>query len=144
MNFKFKIKGKVCEFKNKIKKINNQTVFAVKKKEHRMESQSGSAFSAIAEYFLNLDTVVYGIAMNNLDAVYTRITNTDELKDLKGSKYVQAIVGDIYLDVEKDLKNNKTVLFGGTPCHVDGLIHYLKYKKVESSLLFIYDFVFHR
>ncbi|OJU09405.1 MAG: hypothetical protein BGN88_09750 [Clostridiales bacterium 43-6] len=134
---------KVCEFKIDNKKTNNQTVFAVKKKEQRMESQSGGVFSAIAENFLDLGAVVYGVAMNNFDAVYTRITNTDELKNLKGSKYVQVIVGDIYLDVEKDLGKNKTVLFGGTPCHVDGLLHYLKHKEVETSLLFTYDLVCH-
>ncbi|MBO1684366.1 4Fe-4S binding protein, partial [[Clostridium] scindens] len=45
----------VCGFKEKnINVLNNQKVYAIKRKDisKRMESQSGGAFSCIAEYFL--------------------------------------------------------------------------------------------
>lgn len=138
---------KVCGFKQKnINALNEQKFYAVKRKNifKRMESQSGGAFPAVAECFLQENDVVYGVSMNeSLNAVYTRIILKDELIKLKGSKYVQATVGDVYTDVERDLKDRKTVLFGGTPCHVDGLLHYLKAKKIDTALLYTYDLVCH-
>lgn len=138
---------KVCGFKQGItNKLDNQAVYAVKRKNsfRRMESQSGGAFSAVAESFLKQNNIVYGVSMDeSLNAVYTRISSHDELKKLKGSKYVQAIVGEIYADVEKDLKEKKTALFGGTPCHVDGLLYYLKAKKIDINSLYTYDLICH-
>lgn len=137
----------VCGFKEKnINVLNNQKVYAIKRKDisKRMESQSGGAFSCIAEYFLRDNAIVYGVSMDkSLHAAYTRINSENELINLKGSKYVQAVVGNIYKDVEKDLKCRQLVLFSGTPCHVDGLLHYLKTKKVDTTFLYTCDIVCH-
>lgn len=138
---------KVCGFKQEnISKLNNQTVYAVKRKNiiMRMESQSGGAFSAVAEHFLKENNVVYGVSKDeSLNAVYTRISLKNELIKLKGSKYIQAIVGDIYINVEQDLKDSKIVLFGGTPCHVDGLLHYLRARRIDTTSLYTCDIVCH-
>lgn len=138
---------KVCGFKQgNIDVLHDQKIYAVKRKDlyKRMESQSGGAFSAVAECFLEEKAVVYGVSIDKaLHAIYTRVSLKDELINLKGSKYIQAGVGNIYTNVEQDLKDGKTVLFGGTPCHVDGLIHYLNSKKINSHLLYTYDIVCH-
>ena len=44
---------------------------------------------------------------------------------MRGSKYVQSRIGGVYAQVKADLKNNRKVLFTGTPCQVEGLRNYL-------------------
>lgn len=90
------------------------------------ESQSGGAFSAFAEVVLKSGGIVYGVALEEFIPVYKRVDNLDDLPELKGSKYVEAITGDIFLNVAKDLADGKQVLFSGTPCHVEGLNHFIK------------------
>lgn len=87
-----------------------------------MESQSGGAFCALAEYFLNRGGIVYGCGLDkDNDACYMRITSIDELYTIKGSKYVQSNLGDTFNLVKEDLSNGKLVLFSGTPCYCLGV-----------------------
>lgn len=120
-------------------------VFGVKlkNKEKIMQSQSGGAFAAIAEYFLSNGAVVYGCSLNTeLEAVYSRITSIDELDTIKGSKYVQASVGNAIKNVMNDLQSGKTVLFSGTPCYVAAIKQYASMKKYEDQL-FTVDIICH-
>ncbi len=92
----------------------------------RRESQSGGAFSVIAEYVLEQHGVVYGAALDDdLNCRYQRVDKTEELVKLKGSKYVQAEVGEVYQSIHEDLKRGNKVLFGGTACAVLGLKTFL-------------------
>lgn len=107
----------------------------------RGESQSGGAFSVIAEYILQMSGVVYGAALDDgLDCRYRRIDSAEELWRLKGSKYVQAEVGEVYQSVREDLKNKRKVLFGGTACAVLGLRQFLG---EEAKNLITCDLVCH-
>lgn len=58
-------------------------------------------------------------------AEFTRVTDTEGLMWLRGSKYLQAKVGDTYKQVKKDLMAGKLVLFSGTGCQVNGLKNFL-------------------
>lgn len=109
-----------------------------------MKSQSGGAFFCIARKFVLDGGIVYGVALNkNFKAEYRRVDNTNDLNALRGSKYVQALVGNIYLDVKNDLQEGKKVLFSGTPCCVSGLNLFLNYKKVDIKQLVTCDIVCH-
>lgn len=44
---------------------------------------------------------------------------------LRGSKYVQSYMGTVYRTVEQRLRDNRYVLFSGTPCQVAGLKAFL-------------------
>lgn len=128
-----------------IKFIRPLKIIGVKLKdnEKRMQSQSGGAFAAIAEYFLKQGAVVYGCSLNSdLNAVYSRITSVDELNTIKGSKYVQATLGDTLKNVLNDLKSDKTVLFSGTPCYVAACKLYIDSKNYGSRL-FTVDIICH-
>ena len=57
---------------------------------------------------------------------HRRVTNYEDLKLLQGSKYPQSNVGDIFVQVKKDLDEGKKVLFSGTPCQIVGLKAYLR------------------
>ena len=43
-----------------------------------------------------------------------------------GSKYVQARTSTAYRDAEVFLKQDRKVLFSGTPCQIAGLHHFLR------------------
>ena len=49
-----------------------------------------------------------------------------DIRILRGSKYLQAKVGNTYRKVKEDLQNGKKVLFSGTSCQVNGLLCYLQ------------------
>lgn len=94
--------------------------------EIRKASSSGGLFSELSIYVLNLGGIVYGAAYDdNLLVNHIRIENVQELKRLRGSKYVQSRIGNVYKDVLNDLNNRKMVLFSGTPCQINGLYRYL-------------------
>ena len=60
-----------------------------------------------------------------MKAHFIRVDETSHLDALKGSKYVQAIVDNIYNQVRTDLQEKRKVLFIGTPCQIAGLKNYL-------------------
>ncbi len=127
-------------------RLHSQVYLAVKRKDQRlrMKSQSGGVFYALAEQILHDGGVVYGVQMNNqCEAVYARIEKERRLAPLRGSKYVQARLGDTFQSVCDDLQNQKYVLFSGTPCHVKGLKLLLKEKNANMDNLYTVDLVCH-
>lgn len=90
------------------------------------ESTSGGAFTAIAESIFNRNGVVYGCAyVTPTEPYHIRVARKEDLKKLRGSKYVQSEIGNSYQQVLNDLKFRKWVLFTGTPCQVAGLKAFL-------------------
>lgn len=122
----------VCAFhkKNYEEKIPaGQKVYAQKHKdkEIRMKSSSGGAFSALSESVLNQGGVVYGAVFNDCFQVVHAKADGQETRDkMRGSKYVQSGLGDIFKEIRAELKKGTKVLFTGTPCQNGGLKSYLK------------------
>lgn len=107
----------------------------LKDTEKLMASQSGGAFTAIATAFLKCGGIVYGCGMDNLNqAVYKRINHIEKLEEIKGSKYVQAKLGNTYAGIEADLKLGRIVLFSGTPCYVMAVKQYFSRSKFYYNL----------
>ena len=110
------------------------------------QSQSGGAFSAMAEQVLNDGGLVYGAAFDDSHMVYhRRVDSLEGLAALRGSKYVQSDIrgryGEIFGQILGDLNNGFKVLFTGTPCQVAGLKSYIPENLQER--LFTLDFVCH-
>ena len=79
----------------------------------RLASSSGGIFSLLAGQVLHQNGVVYGVKMSH-DFRYAELVRIDEKKDLaklRGSKYLQARVGNTYQLVKADLESGLTVLF---------------------------------
>lgn len=141
-----KLCEKVCPQHQELEQITGQQMYACKRIDiaKRAESQSGGAFAVIAEYILKNNGVVYGVTLdNNLTVVYQRVNSLKGLKKLKGSKYVQAEIGNAYFEVKNDLKNGIKVLFSGTPCHIYGLKSFLKHNHTNMDNLLTVDIVCH-
>lgn len=112
-----------------------QQVYAAvaKDTEDYKASTSGGIATTFAKKMISDGGIVYGAtAMDDLTVQHTRASTMEELERQRGSKYVQSAVGDSYRRVKQDLENEKPVLFVGTPCQVDGLLHFLghKYEKL--------------
>lgn len=98
-----------------------------KDKDVRLSSSSGAVFSSLAEYVLNKNGIIYGVAMSEdcYSAEFIAVTDRSELIKLRGSKYLQAKVGDTFKKVKAELQAGKLVLFTGTGCQVNGLKKFL-------------------
>lgn len=97
-------------------------VFAAKSKDVKlqMDSTSGGVFTLLAEDVLSKGGVVYGAGWEtgSWRVIHKGIETTDELADLRGSKYVQSDMGNVLCEAKKALKQGRHVLFTGTPCQV--------------------------
>lgn len=113
--------------------LNTYAAYA-KDKKLRLLSSSGAIFSLLAEQILLKNGIVYGVAMSKdcRYAEFMRIDNQNDLSKLRGSKYIQAKIGNTYKQVKSDLNSGLYVLFSGTGCQINGLKLFLgeKYEKL--------------
>lgn len=121
---------KVCPQLKEIKRENERypKAYAIynKNKEELMQSSSGGVFSAIANYVLENNGVVFGATYDeNLKVKHIKVENKENLIKLKKSKYMQSEINNTYIEVEKLLKEGIYVMFSGTPCQVSGLKTFL-------------------
>ena len=134
---------KVCPILHEDKERTPSFAYAVTNNNEatRQESSSGGLFSAMAEHIIDMGGIVYGAAFDEQWRVrHIAITQKEDLRRLRGSKYVQSDIGFIYQDVRQQLRAGKKVLFTGTPCQIAGLKHYL-HKDYEN--LIAVDFACH-
>lgn len=100
--------------------------------EIRKQSSSGGVFSVIAEWILEQDGVVFGAAFDeNFEVHHISVESKEELAKLRGSKYVQSRLENVYPEVKQYLEMKRKVLFTGTACQIAGLRKYLD-KEYES------------
>lgn len=117
-----------CIHKSDINKHYIEGYAAINKNlEDRLNSSSGGVFSLLAKKIIELGGVVVGSTMTDdcKEAMHIIASSVNELNRLYGSKYLQSNINSIYSNVHEILKDNKWVLFSGTPCQIDGLLNYL-------------------
>lgn len=134
---------KVCPIINKTKVDNNPKAYACINNDEsiRLKSSSGGMFSLVAEQVLDCRGVVFGAGFNEeFKVVHSYIDNMKDIEQFRGSKYVQSNIGDTYSQVKNFLKQERNVLFTGTPCQISGLKSYLG-KSYDN--LFCIDIVCH-
>lgn len=110
--------------------------FAVKHLDKHIvdQSRSGGIFTAISDFFLKNDGVIYGCVLDeNLRAIHVRAIDENTRNRMRGSKYVQSDMRDVFPQVKLDLDSGKPVLFTGTSCQIAGLKGFLQ-KKYENLL----------
>lgn len=93
----------------------------------RLASSSGGIFTLLAERTIDKGGVVFGAAFDeNWDVKHICVDSKSELQKLRGSKYVQSIIGNCYKQAKAYLSAGKEVLFSGTPCQIAGLKRFLR------------------
>lgn len=121
---------KICPILHKKKTSEElQKSYAVYNKNEKIRklSTSGGFFTALAETIIDQGGMVYGVAFDeNFRVKHLGIGEKEKLYVLRGSKYVQSIVGDTYQEVKEQLEKDKYVLYSGTPCQIYGLKAFLQ------------------
>lgn len=103
---------------------------------------SGGVFFLLAFSVLKKGGIVYGAAFDEqLTLKHHRVDSIVNLRPLCKSKYLQSNCEGVYQQVKGDLKDDKQVLFVGTPCQCQALKNYVGEKFAENLLLV--DFVCH-
>lgn len=122
---------KVCPQINKINLLYPLKAYASwnKNKKVRIDSASGGIFTAIAEYILDLDGVVYGAAFDDkLELKHIAVYNKKDLLYLRDSKYIQSNVSVCFKEIKGYLDLGRYILFSGTACQISGLLTFLNKK----------------
>ena len=120
---------KVCPVINQSEAKEPLITYAAKNNDDkiRLRSSSGGIFSMLAEAVLNDGGVVFGVCWDkDWRLVFDYTESIDGLSRFRGSKYLQAHVGDAYIIAEQFLKSGRRVLFSGTPCQIRGLKLFLR------------------
>ncbi len=133
----------VCPMLHEYEKRASMRVIAARNKDEQiiLQSSSGGMFSVLAEYVINESGVVFGARINNdLDVVHDFAETKDGIIKFRGSKYVQSVIGDSFVNVKEFLNQKRLVMFSGTPCQVRGLRNYLN---KEYDNLILVDFICH-
>lgn len=112
-----------------------KTIAAKYKDENNLLSvASGGLATLLAQKIIKDRGTVYGCQLENVEKInHISCNNIKDLDKIKGSKYIQSDLKESYVNIRKDLINNKKVLFIGTPCQVGGLKSFLK-KDYENLL----------
>lgn len=140
---------KVCPLQNQVNihyRLSEPLVFAVKHKEKqvKMSSASGGVYTAISDYALELSNAIYGVEFDEkFNIQHNRAISAIERDKFKGSKYVQSDLKETFKQIQKDLNNDKGVLFTGTGCQVAGLRKYLNDTKINTDKLITNDIICH-
>ena len=120
---------KVCPVVNQSAERQPQAVYAAINPDSdvRQSSSSGGIFSALADAILSQGGVVFGVCWDkDWQLIFDYAETQADLSRFRGSKYLQAHVGDAYIKAEQFLKSGRQVLFTGTPCQIVALKRYLK------------------
>lgn len=109
-------------------------------------STSGGVFSSLADEIIRRGGVIYGCEALHDTVLHTR-TESD-YSGMRGSKYVQSNLAHsfgktVHDEILKDLRNERTVLFTGTPCQCASVRKYLSQMKASTENLIIVDFICH-
>lgn len=95
-------------------------------------SSSGGVFYMLAEHIISNGGVVFGAAYDSNWTVYhTYVDSLQELPKIMGSKYVQSQIGDSFIRAKDYLRENRLVLFSGTPCQISALKKFLRKQYVN-------------
>lgn len=105
-------------------------------KKARMDSASGGfVYDAFMKFVEEEGYAVGCIWDENLKACHIACSNKEEVAKTQSSKYVQSDLGHCFKEIRNKIREDKKVVFCGTPCQTAGLKQYLG--KLANSDQFI-------
>ena len=136
---------RVCAYKRDIRipiaKKEDTHIFAAKIRNRNVlaNSSSGGMFTALSDFFLEQNAMVVSCVYSyEHDAVLFRFIEDKAMRDMaRGSKYIQAEVGDTFLRIINWLEDNqnKNMFVVGTGCQIAGLDLLLKEKGLRDRVV---------
>lgn len=137
----------VCGFNNQYETQTEKHAYAAKHKDISIQrkSSSGGVAYALTKKMIDNRGVVYGVIYDSKQhVIYYRASSIDSINLFHGSKYVQAEIGETtFTKIKDDLEKNIPVLFIGTSCYVNGLLSFLRKKRVNMEKLTSCDLICH-
>ena len=126
---------KVCQSCEAIEKyMPIYTYAAVSKSQQSVYSSSGGVFYELAAFIIKSGGNVIGVGYDENWAVKQMvISDIQDIQKLQGSKYVKSNISDSYIIAYNMLKENKWVLYSGTPCQIAGLKKYLENSDLQNT-----------
>lgn len=107
-------------------------------------SSSGGLFSALSDWIIvRKKGTAWGCIYENHAAKIVCARSGEERDQMCGSKYVQSDMGTCYQQIATQLKQGLYVMFSGTPCECAAIKQYMNSCNVNSSRLYIMDFICH-
>lgn len=121
---------RICPFEHpKYDNIDTPKVYAtyIKDESQRVQSSSGGIFYSIAKWIIEQNGIVYGAAFDeNFKLKHIGVDTLEELSKLRGSKYLQSNLGNVFSEIRKYLNAGRWVYFVGVGCQVAGLKAFLR------------------
>lgn len=112
--------------------------------EIRFKSSSGGIYPLLASDIINEGGVVFAACYDNdLNVKHQKLVKLEDIYLSQGSKYVCSTLGNTFQQIKEVIKQEKKVLFMGTPCQCAGLISFLGLNNMERKNLIIVDCVCH-
>lgn len=131
----------VCSNFNDSKDYNKAYMAINKNNDELKNSSSGGMFYILAKYVISNNGVVFGVEYDeNMEARHNYYTTLEDCKKFQGSKYVRSNLNNSFEKVQEFLKNDRYVLFTGTPCQCNALKLFLK---KDYDKLIICDLICH-
>lgn len=124
--------------------IMKQEVYSSWTKDEDIKSRasSGGIFETLAKDTILKEGVVFGAAFDiDNQLKHKCASKIEDLKPLCKSKYIQSDMNTVYDDIRNYLKEEKKVLFVGTPCQVAGVSNYIG--SDHSNNLILVDLICH-
>jgi len=105
------------------------------------KSSSGGVFTALSEYVIEKNGVVFGAVFDSekQKVLHKMAHNMEEISKMRKSKYVWSDFTACFSDLEETVKENKYVLFTGTPCQCE----VIRKKYGSYDKIIIVDFFCH-
>lgn len=119
--------NRICPVNAEKKSAEPKEIYALRdKNEERLKaSSSGGAVGLLAERFFEKGGAVSGVVYDDsMHPVHKIAHNLDEFAAMRGSKYVQSSMGDIYKELKAELEKGIPVLATGTPCQIAAIRNY--------------------
>lgn len=121
---------KVCPIKNNQDNIKQVDAICARASDIGIvkDSTSGGFFTPLAHHILEQKGKVVGAAYyydKKIEHIIVCDSNREDISRLRGSKYVQSDLKNIFTEVKKELDFGKLICFSGTPCQISGLLNYL-------------------
>ena len=121
---------RICPFEHpRYDNTDNPKVYAtyLKDEDQRVLSTSGGIFYAIAKWVIQQRGIVYGASFDeDFKLRHFGVDSMEELSLLRGSKYLQSYLGNVFADIKDYLKSGRWVYFVGVGCQVAGLKAFLR------------------
>ena len=121
---------KTCPVNNTLSRNDTLVGYVARYKNDKVveDSTSGGSFSAFADYVFSINGFLVGAVYDeDMKVVHLGIEKDrkEDASKMRGSKYVQSELNNIFTTIKEKLSKGQLVCFSGTPCQVAGLNSYL-------------------